>query len=63
MAAKDVCVVLVHGAWADGSSWARVITALTAEGVKVAAAPLMLTSIAEMWQRSTAASTGRKVQS
>jgi pimeloyl-ACP methyl ester carboxylesterase len=47
MAAKDVCVVLVHGAWADGSSWARVITALTAEGVKVAAAPLMLTSIAD----------------
>jgi len=25
---KDVSVVLAHGAWADGSSWARVITAL-----------------------------------
>ena len=28
MATKDVSVVLAHGAWADGSSWARVITAL-----------------------------------
>src|SRR5262249_13868639 len=46
MAATDVNVVLVHGAWADGSSWAKVITALQAEGVKVSAAPLPLTSIA-----------------
>ena len=35
MAMKDVSVVLAHGAWADGSSWARVITALKAEGVNV----------------------------
>ena len=34
MAVKDVSVVLAHGAWADGSSWARVITALKAEGAK-----------------------------
>jgi pimeloyl-ACP methyl ester carboxylesterase len=47
MAAKDVSVVLAHGAWADGSSWARVITALKAEGVKVSAAPLPLTSLAD----------------
>ena len=47
MAAKDVSVVLAHGAWADGSSWARVITSLTADGVKVSAAPLPLTSIAD----------------
>jgi len=46
MAAKDVSVVLTHGAWADGSSWVRVITALKAEGVKVSAAPLPLTSLA-----------------
>src|SRR6476646_4172236 len=46
MAMKDVSVVLVHGAWADGSSWARVITALTAKAVKVFAAPLPLTSLA-----------------
>src|SRR5262249_41700082 len=25
MAMKDVSVVLAHGAWADGSSWARVV--------------------------------------
>src|SRR5258707_13640591 len=47
MAIKDVSVVLAHGAWADGSSWARVITALEAEAVNVLAAPLPLTSLAE----------------
>jgi len=47
MATKEVRVVLAHGAWADGSSWARVITALTAEAVKVLAVPLPLTSLAE----------------
>jgi pimeloyl-ACP methyl ester carboxylesterase len=44
---KDVNVVLVHGAWADGSSWAKVIAPLAAEGVGVLAAPLPLTSFAE----------------
>jgi len=47
MAANDVSVVLVHGAWADGSSWARVITALDAGGVKASAAPLPLTSLSD----------------
>src|SRR5262249_56760707 len=47
MATKDVSVVLAHGAWADGSSWARVMTALKAEGVRVSAAPLPLTSLAD----------------
>jgi pimeloyl-ACP methyl ester carboxylesterase len=47
MAVKNVSVVLVHGAWADGSSWARVITPLEAEGVKVVAASLPLTSLAD----------------
>jgi pimeloyl-ACP methyl ester carboxylesterase len=47
MAMKDVSVVLAHGAWADGSSWAPVITALKAEAVKVFAAPLPLTSLAD----------------
>jgi pimeloyl-ACP methyl ester carboxylesterase len=47
MAMKDVSVVLTHGAWADGSSWARVIAALEAEAVKVSAAPLPLTSLAD----------------
>jgi len=47
MATKDVSAVLAHGAWADGSSWARVITALRAEGVNVSAAPLPLTSLGD----------------
>jgi pimeloyl-ACP methyl ester carboxylesterase len=47
MATKDVTVVVTHGAWADGSSWARVITALKAEGTQVSAAPLPLTSLAD----------------
>jgi len=47
MAMNDVGVVLAHGAWADGSSWARVITALKAQGTRVSAAPLPLTSLAE----------------
>jgi pimeloyl-ACP methyl ester carboxylesterase len=44
MSSNAVNVVLVHGAWADGSSWAKVIGPLAAEGVKVVAAPLPLTS-------------------
>ena len=44
MSLNDATVVLVHGAWADGSSWAKVIVALTASGVKTIAAPLPLTS-------------------
>ena len=44
MAMKDVSVVLAHGAWAEGSSWAGVIAALKKESVEVSAAPLPLTS-------------------
>ena len=44
MPSNDVSVVLVHGAWADGSSWAKVIRQLAAQGFKVVAAPLPLTS-------------------
>src|ERR1700729_2251770 len=47
MAAGNVNVVLAHGAWADGSSWARVIAILKSEGVNVVAAPLPLTSLAD----------------
>jgi pimeloyl-ACP methyl ester carboxylesterase len=46
MSRENVSVVLVHGAWADGSSWAKVIVPLAAEGVGVLAAPLPLTSFA-----------------
>jgi pimeloyl-ACP methyl ester carboxylesterase len=43
----NTSVVLVHGAWADGSSWAKVIAPLAAEGLRVLAAPLPLTSFGE----------------
>ena len=38
-------VVLVHGAWADGSSWSDVIAPLLSDGLQVLAAPLPLTSL------------------
>jgi pimeloyl-ACP methyl ester carboxylesterase len=47
MSFKNVSVVLVHGAWADGSSWSKVIRPLRAEGARVVAAPLPLTSLAD----------------
>jgi pimeloyl-ACP methyl ester carboxylesterase len=40
-------VVLVHGAWADGSSWSRVITGLRQAGIAVIAAPIPLTTLAD----------------
>jgi pimeloyl-ACP methyl ester carboxylesterase len=40
-------VVLVHGAWADGSSWADVIPRLQAAGLKVTAVQNPLTSLAD----------------
>jgi pimeloyl-ACP methyl ester carboxylesterase len=47
MSSNDVSIVLVHGAWADGSSWAKVIGPLAADGFEVIAAPLPLTSFRE----------------
>ncbi|MFF9127786.1 alpha/beta fold hydrolase [Streptomyces sp. NPDC014889] len=47
MSTNHVGVVLVHGAWADGSSWSKVIGPLKAEGVDVVAAPLPLTSLTD----------------
>ena len=44
MKISEVSVVLAHGAWADGSSWSRVIGPLIAAGHKVSAASLPLTS-------------------
>src|SRR4051812_49024686 len=40
-------VVLVHGAWADGSSWSEVIPRLQATGLHVTAVQNPLTSIAD----------------
>lgn len=44
MASHDVSIIFAHGAWADGSSWAKVIGPLAAEGYETLAAPLPLTS-------------------
>ena len=40
-------VVLVHGAWADGSSWSEVIARLQAAGLHVTAVQNPLTSLAD----------------
>jgi pimeloyl-ACP methyl ester carboxylesterase len=40
-------VVLVHGAWADGSSWSAVIPLLQAAGLRVTAVQNPLTSLAD----------------
>lgn len=40
-------VVLVHGSWADGSSWAEVISRLQAAGLHVTAVQNPLTSVAD----------------
>lgn len=44
---QDKTVVLVHGAFADGSGWAKVITLLQAAGLKVVASQNPLTSLAD----------------
>jgi pimeloyl-ACP methyl ester carboxylesterase len=45
--AAPTTVVLVHGAFADGSSWNEVIPLLQAEGLKVVAVQNPLTSLAD----------------
>jgi pimeloyl-ACP methyl ester carboxylesterase len=40
-------VVLVHGAWADGSDWQRVVLPLERQGLKVVCAPIPLTSLSD----------------
>jgi pimeloyl-ACP methyl ester carboxylesterase len=47
MSLNHMNVVLVHGAWADGSNWSKVIGALKTKGLNVFAAPLPLTSLAD----------------
>jgi len=43
----DITVLAVHGAWADGSSWKDVILGLERQGLRVIAAPIPLTSLAD----------------
>jgi pimeloyl-ACP methyl ester carboxylesterase len=45
--AEEKTVVLIHGAFADGSSWDKVIPILQAKGLKVVAVQNPLTSLAD----------------
>lgn len=47
MATNNSNVVLVHGGWADGSSWGKVINILTNSGLNVIAVQLPLHSLAD----------------
>ena len=42
---QDSSIVLVHGAWADGSCWSNVILPLQRQGLNVSCAPIPLTSL------------------
>lgn len=42
---SNVSVVFAHGAWADGSSWSKIIAPLSAGGTRAVVAPLPLTSL------------------
>lgn len=44
---ENATVVVVHGAWADGSSWQAVVGPLEDYGLNVIAAPIPLTSLSD----------------
>jgi pimeloyl-ACP methyl ester carboxylesterase len=44
---ENITVIAVHGAWADGSSWQKVIRLLQADGIRTLAAPIPLTTLSE----------------
>jgi pimeloyl-ACP methyl ester carboxylesterase len=44
---RRATVVVIHGAWADGSSWELVLRKLLREGLNVVAAPIPLTSLSD----------------
>ncbi|RKE36100.1 alpha/beta hydrolase family protein [Paraburkholderia sp. BL23I1N1] len=45
MSIGNVSVVLVHGAWADGSCWSKLVERLKAHGIHAVAAPLPLSGL------------------
>ncbi|MGB8837786.1 MAG: alpha/beta fold hydrolase, partial [Candidatus Acidiferrales bacterium] len=47
MTAESGTIVLVHGAWADGSCWANVILPLKRLGANVICAPIPMTSLTD----------------
>lgn len=47
MSLNSASIILTHGAWADGSSWSRIILPLEKRGLRVVAAPIPLTSLSD----------------
>ena len=47
MTRNETIVVMVPGAWADGSSWSKVIASLRLNHIKAVTAPLPLTSLTD----------------
>ena len=45
--AQNASIILVHGAWADGSCWQNIILPLRKEGLNVTCAPIPLTSLTD----------------
>src|SRR5260370_20267964 len=46
-ARQGMNIVLVHGAWADGSSWSAVIERLQADGYNITAPQFPMTALAD----------------
>jgi pimeloyl-ACP methyl ester carboxylesterase len=44
---ENATVIVVHGAWADGSSWQAVVRIIENHGLNVIAAPIPLTSLSD----------------
>ena len=44
---QNFAIILVHGAWADGSCWRDVVLPLERHGFEVICAPIPLTSLTE----------------
>jgi pimeloyl-ACP methyl ester carboxylesterase len=44
---ENATVIVVHGAWADGSSWRAIVGVLEDRGLNVIAAPIPLTSLSD----------------
>ncbi|HEY1900302.1 MAG TPA: alpha/beta hydrolase [Steroidobacteraceae bacterium] len=47
MSKNKLSVVLTHGAWADGSSWSKVIRGLRLNGINTVTVPVPLTTLAD----------------
>jgi hypothetical protein len=47
MHSEKINVICAHGAWADGSSWSKIVIPLLERGLSVTAAPIPLTSLSD----------------